>query len=47
VRILVEEGGADMDILDNYGNAPGDVYVDWRSTQVREEIDRLRRKRLG
>jgi ankyrin repeat protein len=47
VRILVEEGGADMDILDNDGNAPGDLYIDWRSTQVREEVNRLRRKRLG
>jgi ankyrin repeat protein len=47
VRILVEEGGADMDILDNDGNAPGDLYIDWRSIQVREEVDRLRRRRLG
>jgi ankyrin repeat protein len=47
VRILVEEGGADMDILDNDGNAPGDLTIDWRSDQVREEIDRLRRRRLG
>jgi len=47
VRILVEEGGADMDILDNDGNAPGDLYIDWRSTQVRQEIDRLRRRHLG
>jgi ankyrin repeat protein len=47
VRILVEEGEADMDILDNDGNAPGDLYIDWRTPQVREEIDRLRQRRLG
>lgn len=45
VRILVEEGGADLDIPDNDGNAPGELYIDWRSSQVREEIDRLRRLR--
>jgi hypothetical protein len=41
VRILVEEGGADMDILDNNRNSPGDLYIAWRSTRVREEVDRL------
>lgn len=47
VRILVEEGGADLDIPDNNGNVPGGLYIDWRSSQVREEIDRLRRLRSG
>jgi ankyrin repeat protein len=42
VRILVQEGGADLDIPDNDGNAPGELYIDWRSSQAREEIDRLR-----
>jgi ankyrin repeat protein len=45
VRILVEEGDADLDIPDNDGNAPGELYIDWRSSQAREEIDRLRRLR--
>jgi ankyrin repeat protein len=43
VRVLVEEGGEDLDITGNDGNAPGDLYVDWRSSQVKEEIGRLRR----
>jgi ankyrin repeat protein len=47
VRILVEEGGADLDIRDNDGNAPGDIYIDWRSSQAKEEIDRLRQLRSG
>lgn len=47
VRILVEEGGADIDIRDSEGNGPGDIYIDWRSTQVKAEIDRLRRLRSG
>jgi hypothetical protein len=35
-----------MDILDNDGNAPSDLLIDWRSTQVREEIGRLKLERL-
>jgi ankyrin repeat protein len=47
VRILVEEGGADLDIPDNEGSVPGDVLIDWRSYQVKEEIERLRAVRSG
>jgi ankyrin repeat protein len=43
IRLLVEEGGADLDIPDNNGNAPGALYIDWRSSLVKEEIERLRR----
>lgn len=31
-----------MDIRDSDEKTPGDVYIDWRSSQVRAEIDRLR-----
>jgi hypothetical protein len=45
IRILVEEGGADMDIRNDDGNRPRDVYVDWRTVQVRKELDRVRKLR--
>ncbi|OBT72211.1 hypothetical protein VF21_08731 [Pseudogymnoascus sp. 05NY08] len=41
VRILVEEGGADLSITDNDGRIIRDMNIDWRSSQVKEEIDRL------
>jgi ankyrin repeat domain-containing protein 50 len=47
IRILVEEGGADLDIPDNEGKLPDDKYIDWRYHQVKEEIDRLREVRLA
>ncbi len=46
INILVEEGGADLDIPGNDGNAPGELYIDWRSSLAKEEIDCLRRLRL-
>ncbi|OBT63788.1 hypothetical protein VE03_06953 [Pseudogymnoascus sp. 23342-1-I1] len=45
VRILVEEGGADLNVTDNDGNILREMNIDWRSSQVKEEIDRLTNSR--
>jgi hypothetical protein len=40
------EGGADLDDSDNGGNAPGGLYIDWRSPRVKADIEG-RRRRFG